>query len=656
MSDSRGEIQTGLCTREAAIVYDTERGGPRLDKESRTIEVAFSSETPVSRIWGDEILDHDAASIDVSRVHDGRAPVLVNHDFDRQVGVVEGISIGSDRVGRARLRFGRSQAAEEVWQDVVDGIRSQVSVGYRVNRVRSEESEGDREVFRVIDWTPLEISLVAVAADGSVGVGRSEDGLTFRTRIEREEPEAKPAEAPRTEEKRMDTQTTTTTPEAAAVEALSPKTEQRAQVNESELRKQVAEKEQNRIREIMALATRWNASDKAQDFIAQGKTPGEFAVYLTEKVIPRGEPLFKPSTELGMSEKESGSFSFQRAIRAMLSGKWEGAELELEASRAVADKLNREPRGVFVPWDVQTRAVVTKAGISSATIATDLLAQSFIEYLYNNTLTRQLGITVLSGLVGDIAIPRRAGVADTYWVADDTAITEDASTDFDQVTLAPNTIGAFVPMSRKMLLQSTPAIEGLIRSDLATRLAIGIDLAVINGSGSNQPQGIFGATGVGDVSTAGANGGPLTWDLLVEFITDVATGNALMGSLWFLTNPLVMGHLMTTLKVSGDAGAGYLWHDVPALEGPGQGMLAGYRAAVSTQVPSTFAKGTASDLDGMIFGNFSDYVLGEWGTLDLMVDPYAHASKGGLIVRAFQDVDGDVRHGASFAICNDINV
>src|SRR3990172_4009886 len=157
-------VETGVAYREGRILFDTEKGGVRADGEARTVEVAFSSETPLERYWGTEILDHDPKSVMLERIGDGRGPLLRDHSTREQIGVIERASIDPDRVGRATVRFGKSPRAEEEFQDVLDGIRSQVSVGYRIHEMRLESVEKDREVYRATRWEPLEISTVAIAA------------------------------------------------------------------------------------------------------------------------------------------------------------------------------------------------------------------------------------------------------------------------------------------------------------------------------------------------------------------------------------------------------------------------------------------------------------------------------------------------------------
>ena len=161
-----------------------------IDEEARTVSLAFSSEAEYERYFGIEILDHGSKSIRLDRMKDGAA-FLVNHNTDDQVGVIESVEIGTDRVGRAMVRFGESARAEEIWQDIVTGIRKHVSVGYIVHKmVLEEEAKDGPDKYRVTDWEPFEASIVPVPADPSVGVGRGAEIETVRD-IEPEEEEVK---------------------------------------------------------------------------------------------------------------------------------------------------------------------------------------------------------------------------------------------------------------------------------------------------------------------------------------------------------------------------------------------------------------------------------------------------------------------------------
>ena len=145
----------------------------QIDDEARTATLAFASQQPYDRWWGREILDVSPTAMRMQRLSTG-ANLLVDHDTRDVVGVVETVEVGADRVARAVVRFGRSTRAQEVWQDVKDGIRRNVSVGYMIHGAKLIETDDeDNDTYLVTDWEPYEVSLVSVPADPTVGVGRA---------------------------------------------------------------------------------------------------------------------------------------------------------------------------------------------------------------------------------------------------------------------------------------------------------------------------------------------------------------------------------------------------------------------------------------------------------------------------------------------------
>jgi HK97 family phage major capsid protein len=347
---------------------------------------------------------------------------------------------------------------------------------------------------------------------------------------------------------------------------------------------------------------------------------------------------------IGMSPTDLRRYSLVRALRAAMNGDWRGAEFEREASQAVAQRLGRDPQSFFIPYDWMAASgrdlVVGTPTAGGNLVATDLMSQSFIELLRNKMIVRAAGATVLAGLVGDVAIPRQTGGATAYWVAESGAPTESQQT-VDQVALTPKTVGAFTDISRKLLKQSSIDVEMFVRNDLATVLALAIDLAALHGSGaSNQPTGIASTSGIGSV-VGGTNGLAPAWSHIVDLESEVAIDNADVGALAYITNPKVRGVLKQTEKASGTAQ--FVWER-------GSQPLNGYPAFVTNQVASNLDKGTSVGVCSAIFyGNWADLLIGMWGGLDVLVDPYTGGTAGTVRVIELQDVDIAVRHAQSFA-------
>jgi HK97 family phage major capsid protein/HK97 family phage prohead protease len=591
-----------------------------INDDARTVTLAFSSETPYERYWGIEVLDHARSSIRMGRLKSG-APLLLDHDnsIRNQIGIIESVDIGADRVGRAVVRFGRDADSDAIFQKVKDGIVKNVSVGYVIHKATLESVTEDKETYRVTDWEPLEISLVAVPADASVGVGRSMDGGdNVILNLE---------------------QKTMTTPDIEVVKREAAET--------------AAQESNKRVADIIALgelhASR--GGDKlAAEALRAGLTVEQFRAKLLDKIA--SEPT--PTADIGMSKKEAQQYSFMRAINALANPgdrkAQEAARFEREASDAFASKSGKSAQGFFVPVEVQHRDLnVTTSTAGGHTVATNLLAANFIDLLRNRMMVMRMGAQMLTGLSGNIAIPRQTGGATAYWVAESGAPTESQQA-FDQVAMSPKTVGAFTDISRKLLLQSSIDVESFVRSDLATVLALAIDSAAISGTGSsNQPTGILSTSGIGDVA-GGTNGLAPTFAHIVELWSDIAAANADFGNTGVLTNSAVIGKLMTTLKTA--AVAGYVVEGFPSADG--MTSVAGLRGGVSNQVPSNLTKGSSSGVcSAIIAGNWNDLIIGQWGSLDLMVDPYTGSTSGTVRVVALQDVDVAVRHAVSFSAMKD---
>lgn len=593
--------------------------GGTIDEEKRTIELAFSSEEPYERWWGIEILDHGKKSVDLKRLKNG-GPLLVDHDTRDHVGVIESVRIDDDRVGRAIVRFGRSARAEEVFRDVVDGIRQSVSVGYRINEAVLEGEKDGISTYRVKNWQPYEVSLVSVPADATVGVGRSAEEAAAAT----PPPVAteQPTQITQIEERKMDV-----TQERAAG----------------------AEAEQKRSKEIIAIAGQYEKTvpelrELATQSIVSGLSVEEFRAKAMEAMAKAP----KPTAELGMEKAEVQRYSVLRAINALANPTDARAQreaaFELECSREAEKRSGKPAQGLIVPFDVLSRVLTVGAPTAGGNlVATDLLAGSFIDVLRNAMVIDGLGTQWLDGLVGNIAIPRQTAGATAYWVSENGTPTTSQPA-VDQVSMSPKTVGTYTDISRKLMNQASLSVEAMVRNDLAQTLGRAIQLAAIQGGGSNEPTGILGTVGIGDVAGGTAGLAP-AWSHIVDLESKVSIANADIGSLAYLTNAKVRGALKKTSKVSGQNG--FIW------EG-GDAPLNGYRAAVTNAVPSNLVKGgSGSVCSAIIFGNFADLLIGMWGGLDLLADPYTGSAAGTVRIRALQDVDVAVRHAESFAAMKD---
>lgn len=658
-----------------------------INREARTIEMVLSSEEPYARWWGVEVLSHKPSAVRLGRLSSGRHPLLVDHNTRDQVGVIERAWIGDDRRLRCIARFGRSARAEEIFQDVCDGIRSLVSVGYQIHELKLTKESDAGDEYMATDWEPHEGSIVAVPADPTVGVGREAElhaahlrSLTNRT------PRA--TRAPVLTESTHPIKETTVekTLSPAAADNLGATTTTAAKVEPQPVdarreRESGAALERQRVRDIQALGDKFGQRDQANAAIEAGTSFDAFREAVFTGLERSGALKLADSAEIGLSKREVQQFRFTNLIAATL---WPDdvavrkmAGFEIEAARAAADKRSdvRADRqnAMTIPVDVLTAPMdvrtveaevatrmllqrVMAAGrlgqrdlnVGTTTagghlVATELLASSFIDILVAQMKVMSMGATILPDLTGNIAIPRATAGSTGYWVAESGAPTESQQA-FDQVSLTPKTCGAFVDYSRRLLLQSSIAVEAFVRMDIARTIALLIDLAAINGSGSsNQPRGVLNTSGIGSVA-GGTNGAAPTWDNIVDLESALANANAPEGALGYLTNSKVRGKLKRTQVFSSTNGE-RIWAD---------GRMNDQRAVVSNQVPSNLTKGTSSGVcSAIIYGNWSDLLIGLWGGLDIMTDPYTGATSGTKRVVALQDVDVSVRYAASFASMQD---
>lgn len=579
-----------------------------VNPEARTVELAFSSEAPVERMWGVEILDHSDGAIDLEFIGSGRAPLLVDHDPSEQVGVVEEVSIGPDRVARAKCRFGRSGDAEEIFADVADGIRSNVSVGYVIEEIEAAGmSEAGREVYRARRWKPIEISIVSIPADTSVGVGRSLSITSVQ-------------ETPKMSES----------------------------INEGAVRESAAKAERERVSSILDLAARHNVRDLGEKAVREGASIDQFRGALLDVVADRGKPLSLDS-DIGMSDREVRSFSFLKAIAALQNPGDDklqrAAAFEREVSRAAAAKTGKAERGLVIPTDVLTRDLIsgTATGTSKGgnLIQTDVLGGSFIDVLRNKMVLQTVGARFMSGLQGNVAIPKRTTAVTAYWPGENTAPTEGNNV-FSQVTMTPKTLAAYIDVGRRLALQSSVDVEALVRDDLATTIAIAMDEAALGGAKTNGPTGVRGTSGIGSVAI-GTNGGAPTWASIVNLVREVEIDNALNGAAAFVTNPRVKAKLATTPRQSSGVEGNFL------LPAP-YDSLYGYPLVVSNQIPSNLTKGGTSGVcSAMLFGVWSDLMVGQWGGIELINDNMSLSTTGATRIVALAEVDVAVRYAESFA-------
>lgn len=409
----------------------------------------------------------------------------------------------------------------------------------------------------------------------------------------------------------------------------------------SSVRNDGTEMERARIKAISDLCRAHKIDDKTRDewTYQSALTPDDAARRVLDIIATRTAQAPQTEAKLDLSAKDLKQYSMLRAINATLDRKWDKAGLELECSRAIADRLNKVPSAntFYVPFDVQQRPV-QRRDLSTATggaggylVGTQNVG--FVDMLYNRSVCFRMGATRLSGLSGNVTVPRQSGSATGYWLGTEaTAITEGNQT-FTQMAMTPHTVGAYTEVSRQLILQSSPDIEGVVTSDLSRLVAVEVDRVGLRGSGAaGEPLGIVGTPSIGATTATG-----VTYTKLLDFQVDLAAANVIPVRGGYVTTSAVAAILAGLPRFSST--------DTPLWDGNlWDATMAGFPAMSSEQM----ASGT------MLFGDWSELVIAEWGVLEIAVDPTANFAAGIIGIRAMYSVDVGVRRAAAFSYSSSV--
>lgn len=648
-------------TREVRIAQPAEKT-PTPDGQDMVVDMAFASDLPYERWWGIEILDCSPAAVRLDRVNDGGA-ILFNHDWNDLRGhhVPASVRCDADRVVRGKAMISWATDSGRTIRLIEGGHLTKASVGYEIHQVieqstgknkeaisrtldgrlfdrvltrANREAPGDLAAFRraldaaagpferasdepdtyrVIDWEPLENSLVTVPADASVGVGRMAE--------QRAEPAA---EAPKPQEP---------TPEKhmEKIEVVD------APVDVALIEKNATAAAQKRINELAALGDQFadfDAKPMAEQAIRNGEPVAEFTKRLMDHISKRGT---KWTPEVGLRETETKRFSVLRAVRAMVDGDWKDAGFEREVSRQVELNMQRSGiqragtgKGFFIPVEVQKRDMsVGVAANGGNMVGTELRPTEFIEMLRAEQMATKLGVRTLTGLVGNLDVTKMTGASTAYWLATESTATTESQQTLGLVQFRPKTVAALVDVTRLLQMQSSPSADMLVSEDLAIQLALAKDIALFSGPGTGgQPTGILSTAGIGAVT-----GTSLGYPGIIEFQTDVAAANALSADCAYVAHQGVAGLLKQRVRFAGTDSP--LW-DGNILEG----KVDGFGSHGTPQMAAAT----------MLFGNFRRGVLqAEWGVLEIDVNPYANFAAAISSIRALLTCDVGVRIPGAFS-------
>lgn len=687
--------------RTLDLVLDRAALDARAEGDDR-IPIAMSSEAPVLRYdwWEDEryyeVLDHGPGSVDLSYARDGMA-YLLEHSRGDQHGLIEDVALGSDRVLRGMLRFSAAQRSQEIRQDVLDGIRKKVSVGYRLSDTYDQTAGGKGEpaTRRYRGWVPMECSSVSIPADYAMGYGRTGDALgapdgEALTQLLAQLPPHLHDAVRAVAHGALHARTTPPqSPPPPAARGQDPTMKEDDKAAESGgngggtglavTRAEGEQAERRRVNDVLAVCGEHAVDEKeTQRFISEGTPLPDVQRSVLEIVRKRMANPTLAGPRIELNDKEARRFSFARAIADSLDDAPLGVKFDAGFEREVSAEIEKNlPNtykrrgGLLLPTVTRKQTIDeaiaaaeragreafgaygSRAGLDSGaagygkeTVFT--VPGDFLSLLRAKMRVRALGARVLPGLTGPLSFPRQTSAANGSWVGENSGSdVGDSRLGTGIFTISPKTYQASTSYSRQLLvaaLSGSIDAEMMVRGDLAASHGLAFDAAAIVGTGATyQPRGVINTAGV-NVIAVGANGGALDWPTIIAFETAVAAANAEADSMGWLTHPVLRGNLKGKARLGNTIGLP-IWGD--------DNTLNGYRAEVSTQSPSGLTKGTSSDCYAATFGDWSRMVIGEWGVIEIITDPLRLKKQGMIELTSFQMGDVGVQYPQAFSVCVD---
>ena len=617
------------------IPVELRRYGGMEQAEDGTMRLSISSDEPYERYdWMNderywEVLDHSPGAVDLSRLKGGAA-LLYNHDRHILLGT---LTAPECKDGRCYVTAKLSDAddVKSYRTKIREGILKDTSIGYHITDEGKKIGERDGVPVYRFRFAIQEASLVTIPADTTVGVGRSRDkeaGGEMRevsVQIDKENIDD-----------RNNLRQTRTMPD----ESSTPPTRNVVEVTPE--REAVAAFKQRckKIEDFVASLSKQPDWQKAVALIAMKHKSGEadWLEFHEEalKAFPQPRAITKedPNPSEGMREKDIANYSIIRAINGMI-GTYKGRPfdgLEREMSDEIGRKHQRAANsfGFFIPHDVVAHRTLTSTGSfasAGALVQVGPQGQSMIDLYRNQMHVVALGARVLSGLQGTLAIPRQTGGATVAWLSETATITASDQT-VGQLTLTPHRLAAATAFSTQLLAQASPDCESFVRDDLMKVLAVEKDRVALLGTGAaGEPLGIYNTPNIAATVDITATAS-ITYAEAVQFETNVAAGNADLGSLGYMTSVYIRGTARVTPKF---ANTGLpLWEN---------NQLGSYPARATNQLTAT---------PSVIFGNWNDLIIGDWAAPEIIVDPYSLSMQNQIRIVVHQLTDIGIRHPKSF--------
>lgn len=572
--------------------------------EDNVIEISCASDSPYFRVENDgdngyyEILEISESAIDFSRLADGKSPLLLEHDTEKQIGVVEKAWIDNGKL-KATVRFSQNSKAQEILKDVKDSIRRNVSIGYIVMETRLQQNAGDFPTVLVTKWMPYEISFVACPADSSVGYMRSiKPKGTILNMDDKDKLKEQPLEELENEKQLDETQETP----------------------QKQIQEETPEQEEKEI----------DPAAEAEDIRAAGELAGEEDLAETcikeKRSLKEFKQLVKNKRNLkGKKSMETPKkYSITKAIRSIWKGT-KDAEYEMNLSHDAQRNLStQDDHDLFVPIG-QLRALGTGATNGGALINTSYLPAEYVPLLRPELSLEKTGFHTIpsDGAPVSFAVMTSGATAAMYGLDGELADSEPA---FSLKTLTPKKAGICVPIPFSLILQAKPEADAIVEEDMVNSIKELRDKMILVGSGaSNEPTGIYATSGVNTVAPSGI----YSWAGVVEAEKKIREHNV-TGELYWVMNSNNKAKFETTLKDK-TAGATYLCED---------NKIKDHEVVVNNYLAD----------NQIILGDFSDVAVAEFGPLKVKVDDISLAKKQAIQIIMDMEFDCCVRRPSSFTI------
>lgn len=653
--------------------------------DERTVEVIFSSDDDVEMWFGTEKLEHGDDNVDLSYFNARMSPLLIDHrrSSDYQVGVIESAKLSAGK-GYATVRFGKGAKAEEYYQDVIDGIRSCLSVGYEVTKWEIDESDKQNTKWIATEWIPREISIVTFPADDTVGVIRSErSDFIFEVEPEKEDekvlirqqqggnpdPEEQttpdPPEDPTNAQARGEPDGGQGTPPSNDGGESPDDTPTRIEVGEGdnyglqahqifEMSRQLGIDNEIAIRAVQQKQSFFDFAQEQTARLTNATINPDGSVEVTEENRYEGLPV---------EEKDAEQFRFSNLIAHKLNpnGSVGGAENELctaEAERRQAAGMPVREEGYTIPGSIVSRSSYHHQQRARAAIElhratlmasvdqtagnlvdSELRAENLIEWLYGEFAVSRAA-TWLMNAKGNIAIPKQNGRTVAHWGTEDSVATE-SNPRYELLELSPKELRVLTPFTKTFAIQSSVDAENEVRRTLMRGLGESLDTALLYGTGGNEIAGVdqianIAVGGSQQIDYSKADG--ISYPNCLEAVEKIGTANADGPSMEWITSWKFWAQAKGTAMLPN--GSMPIWYN---------NMIADIPATKTSQVRQG-QQGSVAKADHGWIGNWMHLLVAMWGGMDIVVDPFSLADRGMIRVVGFYRVDSAFAHDEAFVL------